>query len=83
MDEKFLLIVFKINRFVVRLTPFSLEAIKNRSDGIIEEAADILLENLDRRLPLSEELIAAAILDPSIQHLGVVDNWLESHDTTR
>lgn len=54
-----------------------------QSDGIIADAAHILLENLERRLPLTEELVAAAILDPSVQHLEVIDDWLDEQNMSR
>lgn len=61
----------------------SLNEFKNANDVFIAQAADILLDNFNRRLPLSEELIAAAIVDPSIQHLEAVDDWIQLNNTTR
>lgn len=61
----------------------SLKTIMEQKDGIITDAAQILIENLERRLPLTEELVAAAILDPSIQHLEVIDDWLNMKKMTR
>lgn len=54
-----------------------------QKDGVIADAAGILLQNLERRLPITEELVAAAILDPSIQHLEVIDEWLDMKKLTR
>lgn len=42
----------------------------------IKTAVDILLENLDHRFPLKDECIAAAVLDPSTQHLPIINMWL-------
>lgn len=56
---------------------------KNSNEDFIVEAADILLKNLNRRLPLSEEIIASAIVDPSTQHLDTVGEWIHLHNTTR
>lgn len=61
----------------------SLIAFKNSKGDFIAEAADILLKNLNRRLPLSEEIIASAIVDPSTQHVEAVGEWIHSHNTAR
>lgn len=55
----------------------SLEKIQQRKNGCIHKAVDILLKKLPKRLPLTPEVIAAAILDPSVQHLDIVDFWLQ------
>lgn len=60
-----------------------LNAIKAKRIGIICDAADILLQNIPNRIPLTEDMIAAAILDPSIQHLPVIDDWLRKQRKTR
>lgn len=62
---------------------FSLKNIMQQKDDVIADAAGILLQNLERRLPMTEELVAAAILDPSIQHLEVIDEWLDMKKMTR
>ncbi|XP_031634563.1 uncharacterized protein LOC116347899 [Contarinia nasturtii] len=46
------------------------------TDDLIEKAADILLTNLNRRMPLPMEAIASALLDPSTQHLKIINEWL-------
>lgn len=60
-----------------------MEAIKTEKEGIICEAAEILLRNVHRRWPLNEEIVAAAMLDPAIQHIEAIQNWLESQNQTR
>lgn len=60
-----------------------LSAFKESNEEFVAEAADILLRNFNRRLPLSEEIIASAIVDPSIQHLETVVEWISEHKTTR
>lgn len=67
----------------IHLALSSLKTIKHQKDGIIADAAENLISNLERRLPLTEELVAAAILDPSIQHLEVIDNCLDMQKMTR
>lgn len=46
------------------------------TDEIIDKAADILLENLPKRFELHNDYIAAALIDPRIQHLEIVDRWI-------
>lgn len=45
-------------------------------DEVIVKAAKILLSNLDNRLPLNEECIGAALIDPRMQRLPIIDKWL-------
>lgn len=45
-------------------------------DEIIATATQILSENLDERLPLNEECIAAAIIDPRMQRLPMINEWV-------
>lgn len=47
-------------------------------DDVITRAAEILLKNLDKRLPLTDESIGAAIIDPNMQKLPAIENWLIS-----
>lgn len=61
----------------------SLTTVRQHKQGVIAEAARILIQNLERRLPLTDEIIAAAILDPSIQHIEAIEEWLSAHNTTR
>lgn len=42
----------------------------------IEKAAEILKEKLPERLELLNEHIAAALIDPQIQHLEIVNRWM-------
>lgn len=62
---------------------FRLEAIKAKRNGIICDATDILLQNIHNRIPLTEDMIAAAIVDPSIQHIQMIDDWLRSQRKTK
>ena len=43
---------------------------------VIDKVIDILLQNLDNRFQLTDACIAAAILDPSSQHLPILNVWL-------
>lgn len=50
------------------------------SDGsVIATAAKILLENIDKRMELTSDAIVAAILDPAMQHLPIIDEWLQKN----
>lgn len=42
----------------------------------IDKAAKILQANLPKRLELLNEHIAAALIDPEIQHLEIVNKWI-------
>lgn len=42
------------------------------SNVFVKEAIDIILNNLDKRLEITDEMIAAACLDPSLQHLPII-----------
>lgn len=41
----------------------------------IRKAIEILLEHIDKRFELTEIMIAAAILDPSVQHLNAMTGY--------
>lgn len=45
----------------------------------IENAATILLEKLPERFELKNEHIAAALIDPRMQHLSIVNKWISDH----
>lgn len=45
-------------------------------DGIGINAIDILLKNMPKRIQLTDEIIAAACIDPTIQKLPIIDRWL-------
>lgn len=45
----------------------------------IQRAAEKLLANLKKRLDLNQIVIAAAILDPTMQHHSVVNEWLNEN----
>lgn len=46
------------------------------TNDVIDNAADILLENLPKRFDLKNDYIAAALIDPRIQHLEIVKRWI-------
>lgn len=50
-------------------------ALFNTNDTI-EKAAKILRENLPKRIELLNEYVAAALIDPHIQHLEIVSRWI-------
>lgn len=54
-----------------------LDTISLMSDiAVIRKAAHILIGNLENRFPLTMDVIAASIIDPSVQHLKAIDDWL-------
>lgn len=55
--------------------------IEHDNDEIIVKAAQILLTNMTHRLPLSIELIGAALIDPRMQRLPVIQEWLNNNGT--
>lgn len=64
---------------------FSLQKIQVNldRDEWIRNAANFLLSRFDSRFPLSHQMIASAIVDPEIQHLPAVGEWLDQHEETR
>lgn len=50
-------------------------------DDVIIRAANILLTNLPKRLPLSIDFIGAALIDPRMQRLPIVREWLNTNGT--
>lgn len=48
-------------------------------DDVIGRAAGILLLNLDLRLPLNEECVGAALIDPKMQRLPIIEKWLSEN----
>lgn len=67
----------------INLLIFSLEAIREKKSGCIKSAAQILLTNMEKRFPVTKLMIAASIVDASVQHIEAVDDWLNKHDTSR
>lgn len=70
----------------VRITShfsLSLETLRINKDGMIKRIIEILQANFDKRFKLNETMISAAILDPSVQHISAIDDWLAKEDTTR
>lgn len=60
-----------------------MEILSNTKHGKIKRAAEILLEKIESRFAITEIMIAAAILDPSVQHLAAIDEWIAKADTTK
>lgn len=68
---------------------YEISAIENNSldnetelgyDGsVIATGAKILLENIDKRMELTPVSIVAAIVDPAMQHLPIIDEWLQKN----
>lgn len=52
------------------------KTIEYDDDAIITRAAQILLDNMDIRLPLTVEIIGAALIDPNMQRLPTIEYWL-------
>lgn len=50
-------------------------------DSVIVKAAKILLDNIESRLEITAESIVAAIVDPAMQHLPIIDRWLRKNST--
>lgn len=45
-------------------------------NDVIRKSAEILLKNLNVRLPVTEECIGAALIDPRMQHLPIINEWI-------
>lgn len=52
-------------------------------DEWIRNSATFLLSRFNARFPLDHQMIATAILDPEIQHLPAIDEWLDEFGETR
>lgn len=61
----------------------SLDNIRINKSGCIKTAAQILLTKMEKRFPVTKSMVAAAILDPSIQHIAAIDEWLDEKMITR
>lgn len=59
-----------------------LEKIKVFSlDDVILKAADILMDGLEKRLPIDNDMIGGALLDPRMHALPIIKQWLNSNGT--
>lgn len=59
-----------------------LEKIKLFSvDSVICKAVDILLDALDKRLPVDNDMIGSALLDPRMHALPIIKQWLDETGT--
>lgn len=48
-------------------------------DALIVGGIDILLLNLRNRIQLTDIVIAAGCLDPAVQHLPLINDWLREN----
>lgn len=54
---------------------------KDRSlSPLAKRAVQILQDNLDKRFTINEDMIVASFLDPSLQHLRIVQEYLIDHE---
>lgn len=60
---------------------FIADDLNPNEDPVIVKAAKILLDNIESRLELTSESIVAAIIDPAMQHLPIIDRWLRKNST--
>lgn len=89
--EEFTKTIQGISYPTINLIPLFITDIENRlecsrmftTDMLILEAIDILLQNLRKRIELTEIVVAAACLDPAIQHMRIIDTWLEEKGMIR
>lgn len=68
-----------INTFVLFYTEIVdrlRKTIEFDDNDVITRAAQILLDNMDERLPLTAEFIGAALIDPNMQRLAIIEYWL-------
>lgn len=57
----------------------SLEKIKVFSmDSVILRAADLLMDGVKKRLPINNDMIGSALLDPRMHALPIIKEWLNS-----
>lgn len=62
---------------------FSLRETENIKKGVIKKAARILIQGFESRFPITNSMVAAALLDPSVQHIEAVSTWLFDNNKTR
>lgn len=61
-----------------------LESIKLfATDELILGAVQILLSKIRDRIKLSKVVVAAGCLDPAVQHLPIIDSWLNENGEFR
>lgn len=73
-----------VNYPTINLIPLLVTEIEDRlqnlrlflDDDIVVGAIDILLLNLRNRIKLTDIVIAAGCLDPAVQHLPIIRDWL-------
>lgn len=56
---------------------------ENTKTGVIKKAASIIIRGFEGRFPITNSMVAAALLDPSAQHLEAVRTWLFKSKKTR
>lgn len=71
--------------FLTNRNLFSLKDLLNERDvpvpDIINVSAKFLLERLDHRYPITENMIVATFLDPSMQNLSLIGEYCKNNDT--
>lgn len=50
------------------------------SSAIVTTSASFLLDNLDKRFPITENMIVATFLDPSMQKLPLLSTYCRTHE---
>ena len=50
-------------------------------DSVILKAVDLLMESLDKRLPIDNDMIGSALLDPRMHSLPIIREWQKSTGT--
>lgn len=76
-----------VNYPTINLIPLLITEIEDRlhslrlflDDDILVGAIDILLMHLRNRIKLTNIVIAAGCLDPAVQHLKIIRDWLEDN----
>lgn len=56
---------------------------ERKKSSVMKKAAQILIQGFGNRFPITNSMVAAALLDPSAQHLEAVSTWLFDNNKTR
>lgn len=89
--EEFTKIIQGVDYPTINLIPLLLTEIESKLEELrlfttgtfILEAIDILLINLRKRIELSEVVVAAGCVDRAIQHLPILESWLQKYGKDR
>lgn len=60
-----------------------LTSARDENVGVLRDCANLLLENLPNRFEITDNMIAAANIDPWSQHVAYIDEILSSKNTNR